>query len=52
MKGVEFVTDDFYARTVHLDDRKGWIKVTQAEKKNTLLLEFSQRAHARFCPLC
>lgn len=40
-KGVEFVTDDFYARTVHIDGHKGWIKVTQAEKNNTLLLEFS-----------
>src|SRR5690348_13575554 len=33
LKGVEFVTDDFYARTVQLDDRKGWIKVTQAKDK-------------------
>jgi AraC family transcriptional regulator of adaptative response / DNA-3-methyladenine glycosylase II len=41
LKGVEFVTDDFYARTVHLDDRKGWIKVTQANKKNALLLELT-----------
>ena len=41
LKCVEFVTDDFYARTVHLDGRKGWIKVTQAPQKNALLLEFS-----------
>ena len=41
LKGVEFVTDSFYARTVHLDDRKGWIKVTQAEKKNALMVEFT-----------
>src|SRR5262249_39611181 len=41
LKGVEWVTEDFYARTVHLGDAKGWIKITQAEKKNALLLEFS-----------
>jgi AraC family transcriptional regulator of adaptative response / DNA-3-methyladenine glycosylase II len=41
LTGVEFVTDDFYARTVHLDDRKGWIKVTQAKKKNALMVEFT-----------
>jgi AraC family transcriptional regulator of adaptative response / DNA-3-methyladenine glycosylase II len=41
LKGVELVTDDFYARTVHLDGRKGWIKVTQAKNKNALMLEFT-----------
>ncbi len=41
LKGVEFVTDDFYARTVHLEGRKGWIKITQAKQKNVLMLEFS-----------
>lgn len=41
LKGVEFVTDSFYARTVHLGGRKGWIKVTQATNKNALLLEFT-----------
>ncbi len=41
LKGVELVTDTFYARTVRLDDRKGWIKVTQAKKKNALMLEFT-----------
>ncbi|HXT13740.1 MAG TPA: AlkA N-terminal domain-containing protein [Candidatus Angelobacter sp.] len=41
LKGVEWVTDDFYARTVHLGDNKGWIKVTQSQKKNALLLELS-----------
>lgn len=41
LKGVEWVTDNFYARTVHLGERKGWIKITRAEKKNTLLLEFT-----------
>ena len=41
LKGVELVTDDFYARTVHLDKSKGWIKVTQARNKNALMLEFT-----------
>jgi AraC family transcriptional regulator of adaptative response / DNA-3-methyladenine glycosylase II len=39
--GVEWVTDTFYSRTVRLGNHKGWIKVTQAKKKNALLLEFS-----------
>lgn len=41
LKGVELVTDSFYARTVQLDDHKGWIKVTQAKKKNALMVEFT-----------
>src|SRR6266436_1064322 len=41
LKDVEWVTDNFYARTVHLDGRKGWIKVTQAKNKHALLLEFT-----------
>ena len=41
LKGVEWVTDSFYARTVHLDGRKGWIKMRQAKNKNALLLEFT-----------
>ncbi len=41
MKGVECVTENFYARTVHLGKGKGWIKITQAENKNALLLQFS-----------
>jgi AraC family transcriptional regulator of adaptative response / DNA-3-methyladenine glycosylase II len=41
LKGVEWVTDDFYARTVHLGKAKGWIKITSAKNKNALLLEFS-----------
>jgi AraC family transcriptional regulator of adaptative response / DNA-3-methyladenine glycosylase II len=41
LKGVEFVTDSFYARTVHLGGHKGWIRVTQAKKKNALVLEFA-----------
>lgn len=41
LKRVEWVTEDFYARTVHLGDKKGWIKVTQSKKKDALLLELS-----------
>lgn len=41
LKGVELVTDDFYARTVQLDEHKGWIKVAQATKKNALMVEFT-----------
>lgn len=41
LKRVEWVGDDFYARTVQLGNKKGWIKVTQSEKKNALLLELS-----------
>jgi AraC family transcriptional regulator of adaptative response / DNA-3-methyladenine glycosylase II len=41
LKGVEWVTDSFYARTVHLGEHKGWIKVTHAKKKDALLLEFT-----------
>ncbi len=38
---MEWVGEDSYARTVRLGEAKGWIRVTPAKKKNTLLLEFS-----------
>lgn len=41
LKGVELVTDSFYARTVHLGESKGWIKITQVQNKNALMLEFT-----------
>ncbi|MGH9345018.1 MAG: AlkA N-terminal domain-containing protein [Terriglobia bacterium] len=41
LKGVEWVTEGSYARTVQLGDRKGWIKVTRAKKSNALMLEFT-----------
>ena len=41
LKGVEWVTDRTYARTVSLGDRRGWIRVTQARAKNAVLLEFT-----------
>jgi len=40
LKGVELVTDTFYARTVRLGDAKGWIKISQGEK-SALLVEFA-----------
>src|SRR5690606_38557831 len=46
LKGVEWVTDDFYARTVCIGTHKGWIRVTHAAgnfslHKNALRLEFT-----------
>jgi AraC family transcriptional regulator of adaptative response / DNA-3-methyladenine glycosylase II len=41
LKGIEWVTADSYARTVRLGDARGWIRVTQSQKKHTLLLEFT-----------
>lgn len=41
LKGVEWVTDTHYARTVHLGNAKGWIRVGEAKQPNTLTLEFS-----------
>jgi AraC family transcriptional regulator of adaptative response / DNA-3-methyladenine glycosylase II len=41
LKGVEWVTDSSYARTVLLGDSKGWIRVTQAKNKNALMVEFT-----------
>lgn len=41
LKGVEWVTDSSYARTVHLGKAKGWIHITRSKQRNTLALEFS-----------
>lgn len=41
LKGVEWVTQSCYARTVHLGAAKGWIRVSQARQANTLDLQFS-----------
>lgn len=41
LKGIEWIGDDFYARTVQLGNARGWIRVRQSPKKNTLLLEFT-----------
>jgi AraC family transcriptional regulator of adaptative response / DNA-3-methyladenine glycosylase II len=41
VKGVEWVTASSYARTVQLGKCKGWIRVTQAPEKRSLILEFA-----------
>ena len=41
LKGVEWVTDTFYSRTIHQDGHKGWIRVTQDKGENALVLEFN-----------
>jgi AraC family transcriptional regulator of adaptative response / DNA-3-methyladenine glycosylase II len=38
---VEWVTDEFYARTVRFGERQGWIRVSRGAKKNTLAMEFT-----------
>ncbi|HEY7928497.1 MAG TPA: AlkA N-terminal domain-containing protein [Steroidobacteraceae bacterium] len=41
LRDVEWVTDDFYARTVALGEARGWIRVTHAPETNALLLQFT-----------
>lgn len=41
IEGVEWVTDDHYARTVRLGTHTGWIRVTATERPEALRLEFS-----------
>src|SRR3984885_11750319 len=41
IKGVEYVNGDFYARTIRLGGYAGWIKVTHAPARRTLLVEFT-----------
>jgi len=41
LKGIEHVTDSSYARTVQLGEAKGWIRVTQSQKKHALMVEFT-----------
>lgn len=41
LKGAEWVTEDFYARTVCLGRHIGWIKVSHIPHKNALQLEFT-----------
>ncbi len=38
---VEYVTDEYYARTVRIGEHTGWIKVTHAPDKNALMVEFT-----------
>ncbi len=39
--GVEWVGDDFYARTVELDSHKGWIQVSASDKGTGLSVQFT-----------
>ena len=39
--GIEHVSDSAYARTVHLGDVKGWIRLTQSPTRHALLLELT-----------
>ncbi len=41
LEGVEWVTDEFYARTVRLGAAVGWIRVTHLKGRNALALEFT-----------
>jgi AraC family transcriptional regulator, regulatory protein of adaptative response / DNA-3-methyladenine glycosylase II len=41
LKGIEWVTDASYARTVRLGDFRGWIRVSHLKQKSSLLLEFT-----------
>jgi len=41
LEGAEHVTEDAYLRTVCLGKHRGWVRVTDAPEKNTLLVEFT-----------
>lgn len=41
MKGVEWVADGAYSRTVHLGNARGWIRVTPVKNKNSLTMQFT-----------
>lgn len=41
IKNIELVTDEFYARTIRIDNFTGWIKVTHAPENHSLRLEYS-----------
>ena len=41
LKGIELVTGSSYARTVQLGGARGWIVVSQAKKRDALMLEFT-----------
>lgn len=38
---VEWVSEDYYARTIQLGGHRGWVKVSHASQKHALLLEFT-----------
>ncbi len=41
IRGVEFVTRDGYSRVVRLGKHRGWVRVTHAPQKHSLLVEFT-----------
>ncbi len=41
LAGIEHVTEVGYARTVHIGQAKGWVRVTQSAKKHALSVEFT-----------
>jgi AraC family transcriptional regulator of adaptative response / DNA-3-methyladenine glycosylase II len=41
LDGIEWITDEEYARTVQLGEATGWIRVTQSPRAHALLLEFT-----------
>ena len=41
LKGVEHVTGTSYARTVHLGEARGWIRVTPSKNSHALVVEFT-----------
>lgn len=41
IKGVEYITNNSYARTVAIGKYHGWIRVTHAPKKRALMVELS-----------
>src|SRR5262249_32356003 len=42
VKGVEWVTEDCYRRSVRLGEYKGWVAVKHTPEKRALLLEFTR----------
>lgn len=41
IKGVEYINDEFYSRTLHIGKHRGWVKVTHIPSKSALLVEFT-----------
>lgn len=41
LKNTEWVGDDFYCRTIHLGNHKGWVRVRDTADKRALHLEFT-----------
>lgn len=51
VKGVEYISANCYLRTVNIGKYKGWIKVTHAPKKTSLLLELTHSLVPVLAPL-